>query len=768
MDRFKKKYLEEANELTTKLESALLGLDINNYEEGSIQEIFRIMHTIKGNSAMFGYKRIEEFTHHIESIYDLVRNNKATLSKGIMDFSLLAIDHINVLLEYENDLPEELNSKHEALLKQVVKLAEDVVEEKKAEKPNEVKQPEKEVEIKSKEEKKEETIVIENKSDSKVETTTKKEEFNVFYINFEPKPEIFKFGNNPLFLIEDITKLGKSFVYPKFEKIPELKDITPDLCFVSWDIILYTNQDINAIKDIFIFAEDDCIIAINEMGKYANPDNLIIEKYNIIGNNAKHLDIEVLNNILKNPSYEIIAELKQTNSNNIKEEIVVEVKEEIVIPEPIVEVIPKIEILEPKVEKTISKIKDTEACKKTNNKPDAISKHKDAAISSIRVSSDKLDSLMNLISEMVTLQARLSLYAQESKDTELSVISENLEKVSRLLRDNAFSICLIPLESIITQFQRLVRDVSAELKKDVQFITKGTDTELDKNIIESLGDPIMHILRNSLDHGIESAEKRAISGKPIKGTIKLEAFYSGTNVYIEISDDGGGINTDKVREKAIQKGLITQESTLSHKELLELIFASGLSTASAVTGLSGRGVGMDVVKRKIKDIRGDVEIESQLGEGTKITIKLPLTLSIIDGLLVQIGNTLYIIPLTVVNFIFSAPKSSINKYNDLIVHNGEELPYIYLRDEFKEQDDDNAYLQFVVVNYKDFKVGLVIDKVIGEYQAVLKPIGKLFKEQDFISGATILGDGTIALVLDTTRIVKEFASKQMLLNQKQA
>lgn len=742
MDRFKKKFLEEANDLTNNLENALLRLDINNVDESLIQEIFRIMHTIKGNSAMFGFKRIDEYTHNLESIYDLVRNNKISLSKEILDVSFIALDHINTLLKHENELPADLNEKHEKLLKGLLKMAEDLQNESKGAKPKAAESVSPEPAPVKEEQKVE--VKIEERVSAEAKTITNE---NVFYIFFEPKPEIFKFGNNPFYLVEDVTKLGKARVYPKYNKLPNIGEIDPQLCYTNWEIVLITESDINAIKDVFIFVEDDCNIEIIKIENIQAIDENFYSNLDAIGYSDRYIDPSSISSTIKASEKDVAKiEVEVIQENAVKEEVV-EIKA--MQSEPVVEVVEPIKETSKKHEVKVSDKKHV---------ANAVV-HKESSISSIRVSSEKLDGLMNLISEMVTLQARISLISNESENSELAVVSENLEKVSRRLRDTAFNICLVPLESILTRFQRLIRDVSVELNKEVQFVTKGAETELDKNIIDGLTDPIMHIIRNSLDHGLEIKEKRIENNKPVKGTIKLEAYYSGTNVYIEISDDGGGINTSKLRDKAIQKGLINTEDVLSHKELLELIFAPGLSTAAKVTELSGRGVGMDVVKRKIKDLRGEVEIDSELNVGTKITIKLPLTLSIIDGLLVKVGETLYIIPLNVVNFIFSAPKSKINSFNDLIVHNGEEIPYIYLRKEFNENDDEFSYLQFVVVNYKEYKVGIIIDKVIGEYQAVLKPIGKLFKHQDFVSGATILGDGTIALVLDTNRIIREFSQK---------
>lgn len=695
MDQFIKKFLEEAHDLIEKLESALLDLENNPNDNSIIQNIFRIMHTLKGNSAMFGYERINEFTHHLETIYDLVRNDKLALNKAILDVTFKSIDHITMLLDYKNELPADVMTAHTSLMNVVIAISDDSTGTETA-----------------------------NSNETKNEAKTPEAETNenTFYIYFEPHQDICKFGTNPLYLIEDLVQLGKAVVFPKTHKIPPISDIDAELLYISWEILLATKEQENDIKDVFIFVEDDCNLTIEHIAK----GNVITD--NLISTLTPRTQEEPL--LTKD---EIVAALgsKETTSTSEGEK---------------------------KVKRSL-KEKIQEASKQTQVETPGKLASKDTAISSIRVSSDKLDTLMNLISELVTFQARLSLFADNYGIGELSGLTENMEKISRRLRDTAFSICLIPLESMLTRFQRLVRDVSQEIGKDVKFITEGAETELDKTIIESLADPIMHILRNSLDHGIESAERRAELGKPAQGTIKLKAYYSGTSVYIEIKDDGGGIPVKKIREKAIQKGMMTADQNLSDKEILDFIFAPGFSTAAKVTELSGRGVGMDVVRRKISDIRGDVELDSVENEGTTISIRLPLTLSIIDGLLVEVADTRYIIPLSVINNIFAAKSSDLKEYNDLLVHEGEKIPYVNLRSEFIESTYDAKEVQVVVVNFNDYKVGLVVDQVIGEYQAVLKPLGKMFKKQDFVSGATILGDGTIALVVDSGRIIKQFIQK---------
>jgi two-component system chemotaxis sensor kinase CheA len=370
---------------------------------------------------------------------------------------------------------------------------------------------------------------------------------------------------------------------------------------------------------------------------------------------------------------------------------------------------------------------------------------------------------MNLVSELVTTQASLSLFADRTESPGLSNISENVEKITRRLRDNAFTMSLIPIESLVVRFQRLVRDLSKELNKDIVFKTEGTETEIDKSIIEKLTDPLLHLLRNSLDHGIESPDERVRKGKPKQGVLLLKSYYSGANVIIEITDDGAGINLEKVKSKAISKGLITADAVIDDKELTNLIFMAGFSTAEQVTGVSGRGVGMDVVRRNISDIRGDIEIRTKQNVGTTFSIRLPLTLSIIDGLLVRIGQTDFVLPLGSVNKCYEVETTTLEKsFNQWVTLEGQRTPFLFLRKEFDIHHKAPLYSQVIKITHEGHSVGLAVDRIIGEYQAVLKPLGDFYRHQEEYSGATILGDGSVAIVLDPYKLVKKLVDKQLL------
>lgn len=689
MDNFKKKFVEEAVDLIDGLEKSLLALEDSPNDMTLVQQVFRVMHTLKGNSGMFGFELIDRFTHEMETIYDLIRNGKLQVTREVLDVTLASVDHLKVLLNEDNYSDPLVIENHNHLLHKVDQII----------KGDAAKEIEKE-HVKTN---------IPEKSDTEIQGTE-----STYYVFFEPIQEIFNNGTNPLYLLDELHTQGKALVFAHLNRVPPLSTMNPELCYTYWEAVIVSKADINSISDVFIFVEDDSNLDIQKL----SDTNLL--------NDKKFVD-DVVNLALtqRDIGYNTMSKLaNEAQKRTLKDTTTLQRKEK--------------------------------------------STSKDTTISSIRVSADKLDMLMNLVSELVTTQARLSLFAEENNIPGLMPISENVQKLSRQLRDTAFSIVLIPIENMLTRFQRLVRDLSAELGKDVVFITEGADTELDKTIIESLADPLMHILRNSLDHGIEDMEVRKRKGKPTQGKITLKAFYSGANVMIQISDDGAGIDPEIITEKAIAKGIISPERKLSKREILDLIFLPGFSTARKVTEVSGRGVGMDVVRRKIADIRGEVEVDSDLGAGTTITIKLPLTLSIIDGLLVKVDETFFIIPLSVVDKIFAVEHSKIvSTFNNVVVLDGKQVPFFYVRREFNHPEANQYYEQVIVVNYEEKSVGLVVDTVIGEYQAVLKPLGKHYKNQDMISGATILGDGTVALVMDTNKIIKLFAQHELFKKAKQ-
>jgi two-component system chemotaxis sensor kinase CheA len=535
-----------------------------------------------------------------------------------------------------------------------------------------------------------------------------------YYILFRPARNTFLSGTNPLLLIEELRQLGQSFVLFHSEEIPLLEQINPEECYSYWEILLLTDKGQDSIKDVFIFVEDSCELLVN-------PVDL-----------KNRSDIDGMWDYLKNTC---------SGGNSLTLQLAIEAFKSA----------PKTNILPSKMKKTREK-------EEKHGEPETVS--------SIRVSSEKLDNLVNLVGELVTVQARLTQTANKSNQPELSLIAEEVERLTWELRDNALNIRMLPIGTTFSKFKRLVRDLSQELGKEVDLITEGAETELDKTVIEKLNDPLVHIIRNSIDHGVETPAVRKSIGKPEIGKITLSASQSGGNVLIKIIDDGAGLNKDLIQEKAISKGLISAGADLKDSEIYSLIFMPGFSTAKQVTNVSGRGVGMDVVKQAIDNLRGSIEIESKQGIGTIITLKLPLTLAIIDGLLVQISDEFFILPLSTVEECIELTSDSVaNSHGRNIVKiRGEIIPYIRLRENYNIKDNIPAIEQVVITTINKTKVGFAVDRVIGSHQTVLKNLGRVFKHVEGVSGATILGDGTVALILDIQKIVaeEEIREKQLV------
>ena len=377
--------------------------------------------------------------------------------------------------------------------------------------------------------------------------------------------------------------------------------------------------------------------------------------------------------------------------------------------------------------------------------------------SSIRVPAAKLDQLVNLVGELVTVQARLGEIANRREDAEVGSVSEEIERLTTALRENSMGIRMLPIRATFERFRRLVHDLARDLSKEVELIIEGADTELDKTVIDQLHDPLMHIIRNSMDHGIEPPQTRLACGKPATANLLLSARHAGASVLIAVSDDGGGINADAVRERAIERGLVTADAHLSEAEIHSLIMAPGFSTARQVTDISGRGVGMDVVRRSVEALRGTIDISSQAGRGTRVTLRLPLTLAIIDGLLVRIGHAFFVLPLATTLECIELTREDVERANGKHVANvrGEIIPYIRLREYFGIQTERPEREQIMVAETDHGRYGFVVDQVLGDHQTVIKNMGRFYRHVQIVSGATILGNGSVALILDPQRLVQE-------------
>lgn len=530
-----------------------------------------------------------------------------------------------------------------------------------------------------------------------------------YRIRVIPSPDLFYSGTNPLLLVEEVLSLGDGRAVAQLDRIPRLETMNPELCYTYWDIILTTDKGINAIRDVFIFVEDLCEVTIEaieaDSEAQARLGEILIERGDLTPTD--------LNRVLgeRKPIGEMLVDKGLITRDKVQSALV-----------------------------------EQEHVKTLKEK-----QQKEESASSIRVGAEKLDRLVDLVGELVTVQARLSEKAGTSDDPELTLIAEEVERLTEMLRDNTMSIRMVPIGTTFARFKRLVRDLSAELGKEIDLTMEGAETELDKTVIERLNDPLVHLIRNAIDHGIETPSLRESMGKPERGMLNLSAKHSGAYVLIEITDDGAGLDPGRIRAKAIEKGLIAPDADLPEKDLFTLLFAPGFSTAEKVTSVSGRGVGMDVVKRTIDSLRGSIDITSEQGTGTTVTLKIPLTLAIIEGLLVTIGEGQFVMPLSVVEECIELARGGANGRR-LVNLRGKLVPYVRLRESFAVPGTPPPIEQVVICSNDGHRIGFVVDDVIGEHQTVIKGLGRVYRNVEGISGATILGDGSVALILDVNRL----------------
>ncbi|MCF8358734.1 MAG: chemotaxis protein CheA [Prolixibacteraceae bacterium] len=536
--------------------------------------------------------------------------------------------------------------------------------------------------------------------------------YTTFYIRFAPGKTLPDDISHPKYLFNELALMGDNLSWSLSGKKVYFNDFENPGKKAEWIMILSTREEISAIEEVFEWIKADSELDIEELGK---------------GNLLEVDDARAELEKMGNKAFEYAFDDYRNIADKYAEKI-------------------KVEVFEDAVQK-----KTTDDTQAGNG----------SVIKSIRVATEKIDQLMGLVSEMVTLQARLNLLADRVDNDDLTAVAEKYDTFSKQLRDNAFTISLVPFGITLTRYKRMVHDLSEKLGKKIEFVTEGDDTVLDKKIIEQLSDPIMHILRNSVDHGIELPDERIKKGKRDTGKITMKIYHQSNNVIIKIIDDGKGIDVREIERIAIKRKLIEKNHKLTDNELLNMVFLPGFSSAKTISNVSGRGVGLDVVKENITEIRGSINIETEVNVNTVFTIRLPLTLSIIDGLQVHIDERNFIIPLYQVSKIYTLDKlERQTNLNQMMILEGEQVPFFDLREDFELGGNPPKRREIVLTGIDKEKVALIVDSVIGENQTVLKSLGSHFKNQEFISGGTILGDGSVALVLDVNKIVTVFSKNK--------
>lgn len=717
LDQALQTFIVESRELLVDMENALLAVEHAETKTEMVNAIFRAAHTIKGSAGLFGLDHIVAFTHVVESVLDHVRDGKLQVADRLIILLLSCCDHIGALIDaveaghLEADVAME--SKGAPLLDQL-RVYLGAVDGKHADQA---------------------------KGTQLAELDTQQHAANIeridgdsdghdhWHISLRFGPNVLRNGMDPLSFIRYLGTLGSIVGIATLpDAIPAAADMDPESCYLGFEITFESDADKTAIDNVFEFVREDCSIRI------LPPHSRISEYLQLIQDlpEEKARLGEILVRCGCVTAHELDAALQaQSEKKSDTTQIgAILVDQGVVRPAVVDAALAK--------QKQVVEVKAQES-------------------RSIRVDADKLDHLINLVGELIIAGASVNLVARRANNAELQESTSTLSGLVEEVRDSALQLRMVKIGATFNRFQRVVHDVSREIGKDIVLVVSGEDTELDKTVVEKIADPLTHLVRNSMDHGIEPAELRLARGKPAQGKVNLNAYHDSGSIVIEVSDDGGGLKRDRILEKALERGLIELGRTLTDTEIYNLIFEPGFSTAEQITNLSGRGVGMDVVKRNIIALRGSVSIKSEEGVGTTVTVRLPLTLAIINGFLVGLGKSVFVIPLDMIEECVEFSAEAGHDYTNL---RGQVLPFIRLCELFDVERGATRRESIVVVKYAGQKFGLVVDTLLGEFQTVIKPLGKMFSQVKCISGSSILGSGEVALILDVSALFNKIVNSE--------
>ncbi|MGE3771308.1 MAG: chemotaxis protein CheA [Gammaproteobacteria bacterium] len=701
-------FVAESRELLERMEQALLALESRPTDPDLINEIFRAAHTIKGSAGLFGFDPIVEFMHEVETLLDRIRDGHIGVTPACIALLLTCVDHAGAIVDpvvASVEIDAEAQAKGAALLAELARLG-------KARGASPPAAPE--------------------DCSSTTEIGGAPGLRECWHISLRYGLDVLRNGMDPLSQLQYLATLGEIVHLATItDALPAAADMDPEACYLGFELAFRSAADKHEIEAAFDFVREDAQIRI------LPPASRVLEY------------IELINGLPEDPMRlgEILVRCGAITNGELELGLRQQAAEQARIaepaPRPIGEVLTQAGAVHASV---VAAALDKQQTRERRQDEGRL----------IRVNAEKLDQLIDLVGELVIAGSATQTVARRGGNLDLIESTRVLLQLVEDLRNSVLTLRMVQIGSTFQRYTRVVRDVSRELGKDVDLDIRGADTELDKSMVERIGDPLMHLVRNAMDHGIEPAEVRAARGKPARATLSLNAFHDSGSIVIEVADDGGGLKRDRILQKAIERGIVSESQSLSEKEMDNLVFAPGFSTADHVSNLSGRGVGMDVVKRNIEALRGTVEIESRPGLGTTVRIRLPLTLAIIDGFLVGVGKARYVIPLdTMVECLECPPlmrrAARSRGYVDL---RGEVLPVLEIRDLFAIEGERGRRANIVVVRFGTMKAGMIVDELIGESQTVIKPLGTMFGSLAGISGSTILGSGEVALILDVPGLIQ--------------
>jgi two-component system chemotaxis sensor kinase CheA len=700
-------YQVEVQDTMESAEQLLLQLEESPTDTGLINAVFRDLHTIKGSSAMNGIDQVASFIHKLEDAYDQARNGELRVNAELIDVALKSLDYVRQLIDAQADVSKTdqaaaaaIQSRIDSLMVASVAVTAEVV-----------------------------LLDPQATGDNNEEDVPS---HNLYHVKFVPDANLMFRGTNVIGLLEEILELGPCRLVTDIRQVPSLDEIKPDTIYTSWRMLIAFAGDQELLDDVFMFVVDDCVVSIDPLVQ----DITFGKAYQLVESLYLLLDTDPDLGVdrLEDAARALLEDSQNTDSLVAVHATTGTANANATINQP---------TEQPSSESVVAS--------------SSFTGQKFAADKEfIRVPSERLDMQLDLVGELVIAQAGLTQYSGMARDTRLDAIAEVIERLTDDLRDNAMNLRMLPVGNLFSRYKRVVRDMALRIGKQITLTTEGDETELDKTVIDQLGDPLVHLIRNSVDHGLESAAERIAAGKASTGTIKLSAAHVGSNVVITVSDDGRGLDRDTIRSRAESHGLLTPLVSYSDKEVFKQIFQPGFTTVHKVSDMSGRGVGMDVVKRVIDKLQGTIEIHSQPGQGTKIDLQVPLTLAIIDGLMIDVGDNFFILPLGLVEEVVelqqargdSTTENNILNIRDAIV------PYVFLREVLNINNRSDDIERVVIVSNGGERVGLVVDRVVGQHQTVIKGLGKAYEKVSNFSGSTILGDGTVALILDVPDLLR--------------
>ncbi|MCQ9375633.1 chemotaxis protein CheA [Methyloversatilis sp. XJ19-13] len=715
-------FFAEADELLTRMEESLLQLESEPDNNELINDIFRAAHTIKGTAGVFGFDDVVHFTHEVESVLDRVRDGQMRVDNDVIGLLLRNKDHIGALVRAvadKRDLDAAQRAEGDAQMTALLALL--------GKQPDE---PAASAVVSA--------PAVVSCNEPAVDDSC---ENGNWHLSIRFGTDVLRSGMDPASFLRYLCTLGDIVhLDTVVDALPSWLEFDPESCYLGFEIDFRSDASKGEIEGVFEFVRDECVLHIippySQVSEYVRVLRALPEDDMKLGEMLVLSGALTRSELERGLSLQSEAAAAATGGTDTDASATSQQIGEILIEGGAVSA----GVVDAALAKQ-KQVKDTKA----------------QEARSLRIDADKLDQLIELVGELVVASAGVQNISQSLGNGQLTEANEVLSRLVDEVRDQALSLRMVQIGATFQRFQRVVRDVSQDLGKDIELVVSGAETELDKTVVERMGDPLMHLVRNAMDHGIESTETRLANGKSARARLMLDARHEAGSIVITVADDGGGLNRTKIFSKAVERGLVSADAQLSDREIDRLIFAPGFSTADQVSNLSGRGVGMDVVRRDIEALRGAVDIDTEPGQGTRIRIRLPLTLAIIDGFLVGIGSSSFVLPVSmIVECVeLAGSERDMARSRGYLEMRGEVLPLLWLREVFDMRGSPSARREnVIVVQFGQTKAGIVVDQLMGEHQTVIRPLGKMFSTLRGVSGSTILGSGGIALILDVAGLMQ--------------